>query len=688
AKPVISLSTPAGTAIDENNGAGVVRVILSKTYHSDVTVLLSCSGSASAGTDYSANATTVVIPAGETSVDVSITGIDDSVSEGDENVIVAIDSVVNGTEDGVQQQTITITDDDASPQVQFTATSSSGTEAATSAAIEVSLSAVSGQSVTVDYTVSGTATGGGTDYTLANGTAAIAAGSTTATMSVIISKDVLEESDETIILTLSNPVNASLGTNTVYTYTLTDNDRNGPAVTSAEYYDSDSDGYLDHCKVTLDETVNDSTFDGYIDSNTPGNVTSKWSVAGYSNVRIDPGYAGDVDNDTVIWLTFDENGSTYDTGATPELTVTDASLKDLDSGNCYFNTSNTACTDQTAADLAADGVTETDKAPPVLVDAVGSVNYDRIVAAFSEAVDGDGGTCDTNNLELSDFAYTNTSGCSANSIISMNDINACDDNSVTIDLNKNFSLADAGKDTISAALSSVFDSANNSAAANSVVITNARASAAAYFTFNGNILDSSGNTNTLTSGGDPEPATDRNGKANRAYYMPGGFDGYFTNTDTASYCFQSEMTLSIRIKAVYPETDAVILLKERSNNWSYAYSLEMKDNKMYSSICDTAMKQYNISSSTIPSKTWVHLAITWKTGGKFRAYMNGKPVQEINASSNNLITANSAKGGSFYIGTNTAKKASWKQNTFTIDDLLMYERELSPTEIYALYLAP
>ncbi|MCP4135618.1 MAG: hypothetical protein GY754_31915, partial [bacterium] len=42
AKPVISLSTPAGTAIDENNGAGVVRVILSKTYHSDVTVLLSC----------------------------------------------------------------------------------------------------------------------------------------------------------------------------------------------------------------------------------------------------------------------------------------------------------------------------------------------------------------------------------------------------------------------------------------------------------------------------------------------------------------------------------------------------------------------------------------------------------------------------------------------------------------------
>ncbi|MCP4132574.1 MAG: hypothetical protein GY754_16510 [bacterium] len=905
-KPVISLSTPAGNAIAENNQTGIVRVTLSKTYHSDVTVQLSCSGTASTGTDYSANITTVVIPAGKTSVDVAITTIDDSVSEGNENIIVAIDSVVNGTEDGVQQtelsitdddsalvslsgggalaedgssqtltvslsttsvsditvnlaysgnaanttdytrsadsvtipagsttaafqitsvadaldetnetvsvdidsvvnavengtqqETITITDDDASPtiqftaasssgdesaspvsvelslsavsalavdvsfslsgtatgadytlaagtasisagttttnisipiindlfnetsetivitisapvnaalggntthtytindndaapQVQFTTTSSSGSEAATPAAIGVSLSAVSGQPVSVDYIVSGSATGGGTDYTLANGTANIAAGSTTAAISVIISNDVLEENDETIIITLSNPGKASLGTNTVFTYTITDNNRNGPAITTAEYYDSDSNGYLDHIKITLDETVNDSSFDGYGGANNLGSVTSKWAIAGYANVRINTGYAGDVDNDSVIWLKFDENGSTHDTGATPELTVTDASLKDLDSGNCYFNTSNTACTDQTAADLAAGGVTETDKAAPVLVDAVGSVDYNKVIAIFSEPVDGDGGTCDTNNLELSDFAYTNTSGCSASSITSMSDANACDDNAVTIDLNTNFTAADASTDTMNAVLSSVFDSANNSAKADTTVITNVHASTTTYFTFSGSVSDSSGNNNTLTSAGDPELAADRNSNSNSAYYMPGGLNGYFSNTDTSRYCFQSEMTLSIRINAVYPESDAVILLKERSNT-SYAYSLEMKDNKLFSAACDTAGNYADITGSTIPASTWVHLAITWKTGGKYRAYMNGKLVQEVNASSANLITATSAERGSFYIGTNTNRIGSWKQNSFSIDDLRMYDRELSPTEIYALYLVP
>ena len=92
------------------------------------------------------------------------------------------------------------------------------------------LSAASSQNVTVDYAITGTATGSGTDYTLANGTLTISAGSTTGLITIAgIIDDSLDEANETVIVTLSNPSNATLGSDKVHTYTITDND-NAPSV--------------------------------------------------------------------------------------------------------------------------------------------------------------------------------------------------------------------------------------------------------------------------------------------------------------------------------------------------------------------------------------------------------------------------------------------------------------------------
>jgi len=108
--------------------------------------------------------------------------------------------------------------------IAFNTTSSNGLESVSSVNLEVNLSAVSGQDVTVDYTVTGTATGNGIDYTLANGTLTISTGNTTSNITITnIVDDLMVEGDETIIVTLSNPINATLGTNTVHTYTLNDN---------------------------------------------------------------------------------------------------------------------------------------------------------------------------------------------------------------------------------------------------------------------------------------------------------------------------------------------------------------------------------------------------------------------------------------------------------------------------------
>ena len=76
---------------------------------------------------------------------------------------------------------------------------------------------------TADYAVTG-GSATGADYSLSAGTVTIPAGSTTANLSLAIINDILDENDETVILTLTNPTNATLGANQVYTYTITDND--------------------------------------------------------------------------------------------------------------------------------------------------------------------------------------------------------------------------------------------------------------------------------------------------------------------------------------------------------------------------------------------------------------------------------------------------------------------------------
>ena len=79
--------------------------------------------------------------------------------------------------------------------------------------------------MTVDYAISGTATGSGTDYTLANGTLTISTGEATGTITIAdIVDDILDEENETVIVTLSNPSNATLGADNVHTYTINDND--------------------------------------------------------------------------------------------------------------------------------------------------------------------------------------------------------------------------------------------------------------------------------------------------------------------------------------------------------------------------------------------------------------------------------------------------------------------------------
>lgn len=116
--------------------------------------------------------------------------------------------------------------------IQFETTTGSGLESVTASSARIVLNTASFEDITVNYAVTGgTATGGGTDYTLASGTATIPAGETSTTTSFTVVNDSILEGNETFVVTLSSPSHASLGSNTTYTYTITDNETASISVT-------------------------------------------------------------------------------------------------------------------------------------------------------------------------------------------------------------------------------------------------------------------------------------------------------------------------------------------------------------------------------------------------------------------------------------------------------------------------
>jgi plastocyanin len=124
--PVVTLQVSDNT-INEDGGMASITATLNNATYENVTVNLSYTGAAtSAGTDYNTPSTNITITGGATSGDAvtGITSVNDSVEEGDETIIIDVSTISDGSavEDGAQQQTITITDDDDTTPPVFDST--------------------------------------------------------------------------------------------------------------------------------------------------------------------------------------------------------------------------------------------------------------------------------------------------------------------------------------------------------------------------------------------------------------------------------------------------------------------------------------------------------------------------------------------------------------------------------------
>ncbi|MDB9951631.1 hypothetical protein OAD60_05260, partial [Candidatus Thioglobus sp.] len=223
--------------------------------------------------------------------------------------------------------------------VDFNASSSSGAESTSSANLLVDLSSVSSSAITVDYTVTGTATGSETDYTLTNGTLTIGAGLDEKNITIAdIVNDTLYETNETVIVTLSNAVGATLGSDDEHTYTINDNDAK-PSLSIADVSGNETAGNRQFT-VTLSAasglavTVNYATSNGTATAGadytaTSGSLTiAAGATTATFNVAVLADSLNEADETVTLTLSGVSSSTATISDATGTLTITNESGND------------------------------------------------------------------------------------------------------------------------------------------------------------------------------------------------------------------------------------------------------------------------------------------------------------------------------------------------------------------------
>src|SRR5262245_32781875 len=216
--------TPPTIPREEGAGQAVLLVSLTNPSSSTVTVQYSTGDiTAEAGEDYGSESGTFTFDPGETLETITVLIEDDAETEFSETFNVSISNPTNATLSTSKLATVTILDNE--PTVQFSAVAYSADEGGGTALVTATLSHSSVHTVTVDFATSNGTAVAGTDYTSKSVTPlTFTPGQTAKGVTVALTEDELDESDETFRVTLSNENAAWLGTPDVATVTILDND--------------------------------------------------------------------------------------------------------------------------------------------------------------------------------------------------------------------------------------------------------------------------------------------------------------------------------------------------------------------------------------------------------------------------------------------------------------------------------
>ncbi len=218
-----SISITAGTAVTEGaNATFMLTADSAPVGDLTVTVTVTETGNFIA----SPAPTTVTIADGATTATLEVPTMADLIDEANGMITAMVEGGAGYTVDGTNNSaSVTVNDDDEPTLAIDSPSVAEGDSGSTTLTYIVTLTGETEQEVTVDYadTTSGTATSG-TDYTaITGGTLTFASGTTTQNIDVTVTGDTDDEPNDTVIVRLSNPVNATI-TNADGTGTITNDD--------------------------------------------------------------------------------------------------------------------------------------------------------------------------------------------------------------------------------------------------------------------------------------------------------------------------------------------------------------------------------------------------------------------------------------------------------------------------------
>jgi hypothetical protein len=219
---LVSVSAFDALASEAGSNTGTFRLTRSGSatlLTSPLTVTFTLTGTATNGADYANLPLTATFAANQATVDVLVTPVADATTEGSESVVLTLTTVAPYDLGSPATATVTITDTDT-PLVSVTAFDSTASETGPDmGTFRFSRTGSTAASLTVTFTVTGTATNG-TDYQSVPLTVTFAAGQATADLFVVPLPDATVEGSETVIVTVTDGATYDLGSPATATVTI------------------------------------------------------------------------------------------------------------------------------------------------------------------------------------------------------------------------------------------------------------------------------------------------------------------------------------------------------------------------------------------------------------------------------------------------------------------------------------
>ncbi len=224
AMPEVTFASASGS-VDEDAGTHNVTVSINPAPAAALTVTYDLSGTATRDTDYTSSGS-ISVAAGATSAGIPVTIIDDGEDEANETITLTL--ITDGTAytvGGAGVHTLIITDNDATPEAAFDVESGTAGEDAGMYDIQIKVSPAPAAAITLNYSLEGGTATETADYRIENaGAISVEAGADAVNIPVMIVDDLLDESEETVILTLTGGAGYTVGSRKAYTLTITDNE--------------------------------------------------------------------------------------------------------------------------------------------------------------------------------------------------------------------------------------------------------------------------------------------------------------------------------------------------------------------------------------------------------------------------------------------------------------------------------